>query len=106
MAINLKKISQTYGSKVYTEDGYLLGEVLDAVIEGNKVYGWKIKVLNPSLVGRGVKGLLVQHLLIRAMGQIWIVSRAVYSIKSHEEETNKREETSKENINIKVEKIE
>jgi sporulation protein YlmC with PRC-barrel domain len=109
MALNVRKISETTRSKVYTEDGYFLGEVEDAIISDNKIYGWKIKVLDPDLSRRGIKGLVVPHQLIKAMGQIWIISKAVYSVKSS---TEKEEKSSKETPNIEtqskieVEKVE
>ncbi|MDT7890546.1 MAG: PRC-barrel domain-containing protein [Candidatus Nanopusillus sp.] len=99
MALNVRKISETTRSKVYTEDGYFLGEVEDAIISDNKIYGWKIKVLDPDLSRRGIKGLIVPHQLIKAMGQIWIISKAVYSVKSS---TEKEEKSSKETPNIET----
>lgn len=105
MALNIKRISETAKSKIYTEDGYFLGEVEDAIIMGNKIYGWKIRVLDPDLVRRGIKGIIAPHQLIKAMGQIWIISRAVYSVKSEEEVEEKEEEEKKEEENVKVEKV-
>ncbi|BFI73599.1 hypothetical protein YN1_5860 [Nanoarchaeota archaeon] len=114
MALNIKRISETARSKIYTEDGYFLGEVEDAIIMGNKIYGWKIRVLDPDLARRGIKGIIAPHQLIKAMGQIWIISRAVYSVRSGEEpeeteenkEENKEENEGEKEENVKVEKIE
>ncbi|MGC9079371.1 MAG: PRC-barrel domain-containing protein [Nanopusillaceae archaeon] len=109
MALNIKRISETIHAKVYTEDGHFLGEVEDALISGNKIYGWKIKVLDPILSKRkGIRGVIVPHQLVKAMGEIWIVSRAVYSIKVDEEELKEKEmkfDKINENENIKIEKI-
>jgi sporulation protein YlmC with PRC-barrel domain len=111
MALNIRKISETTRSKVYTEDGYFLGEVEDAIISDNKIYGWKIKVLDPDLSRRGIKGIIAPHQLIKAMGQIWIISKAVYSVRStsekEREEKSGKETTEEENENkIEVEKVE
>lgn len=114
MALYLKKISETTKSKVYTEDGYFLGEIEDAMISGNKIYGWKLRVLDPNLNKRGIRGLIIQHQLVKAMGQIWIVSRAVYSVKSEEETpkeekketTEQQQQTTEQGSNIEIEKIE
>jgi sporulation protein YlmC with PRC-barrel domain len=110
MALNIRKISETTRSKVYTEDGYFLGEVEDAIISDNKIYGWKIKVLDPDLSRRGIRGVIAPHQLIKAMGQIWIISKAVYSVRStpeKEEEKVSKETTEEENENkIEVEKVE
>ena len=110
MALNIKKISETTRSKVYTEDGYFLGEVEDAIISDNKIYGWKIKVLDPDLSRRGIRGVIAPHQLIKAMGQIWIISKAVYSVRStseKEEEKSSKETSEGESENkIEVEKVE
>jgi len=98
MAVKFRKISSTYKAKVYTEDGYFLGEVEDAIISGNKIYGWKIRVERGNLLKKNVKGLIVPHQLVKAMGEIWIVSKAVSSTTEEltEEETEEKAETKKE----------
>jgi len=111
MVLNIRKISETTRSKVYTEDGYFLGEVEDAIISDNKIYGWKIRVLDPDLSKRGIRGIIAPHQLIKAMGQIWIISKAVYSVKSTSEKEEKSKETKEgtegETENkVEVEKVE
>jgi hypothetical protein len=113
MALNIRKISETTRSKVYTEDGYFLGEVEDAIISDNKIYGWKIKILDPDLSKRGIRGVIAPHQLIKAMGQIWIISKAVYSVRStsetEREEKSIKETTEEEEENenkVEVEKVE
>ena len=86
MVLNLRRLSDVYNLKVYTEDGMYLGEVEDVLISGNRIYGWKIKINDPELLKRGAKGLIIQHQLVKAIGQIMIVSRIVYPIKREEEE--------------------
>jgi len=115
MALNIRKISETTRSKVYTEDGYFLGEVEDAIISDNKIYGWKIKVLDPDLSKKGIKGIIAPHQLVKAMGQIWIISKAVYSVRSSSEAEKEEEKSSKETTEgtegetenkVEVEKVE
>ncbi|MFP3289652.1 MAG: hypothetical protein RXN31_00325 [Candidatus Nanopusillus acidilobi] len=111
MVLNIRKISETTRSKVYTEDGYFLGEVEDAIISDNKIYGWKIRVLDPDLSKKGIRGIIAPHQLVKAMGQIWIISKAVYSVRSTSEkegeEKDSKETTEGETENkIEVEKVE
>jgi len=111
MVLNIRKISETTRSKVYTEDGYFLGEVEDAIISDNKIYGWKIKVLDPDLSKKGIRGIIAPHQLVKAMGQIWIISKAVYSVRSTSEregeEKGSKETTERETENkVEVEKVE
>jgi len=98
MVVKFRKISSTYKAKVYTEDGYFLGEVVDAIIAGNKIYGWKIRVERGDLLKKNVKGLIVPHQLVKAMGEIWIVSKAISSTTEEftEEITEEKKETEKE----------
>ncbi len=97
MAVKFRKLSSVYRSKVYTEDGYFLGEVEDAIISGNKIYGWKIRVGRTGLLRRNVKGLIVPHQLVKAIGEIWIVSKAVSpTTELVEEETVEEKEEEKE----------
>ncbi|MEM1782366.1 MAG: hypothetical protein QW184_02315 [Nanopusillaceae archaeon] len=95
MAVKLRKLSSTYKSKVYTEEGYYLGEVEDAIISNNKIYGWKIRVAEGSLVKKGVKGIIVQHQLVKAMGQIWIVSKVIGEVEESEQQGQTEEKIEK-----------
>ncbi|MEM1684234.1 MAG: hypothetical protein QW038_00155 [Nanopusillaceae archaeon] len=95
MVVKLRKLSSTYKSKVYTEEGYYLGEVEDAIISNNKIYGWKIRVAEGSLVKKGVKGIIVQHQLVKAMGQIWIVSKVIGEVEESEQQGQTEEKIEK-----------
>ena len=85
MALRQKRLSEVYRLKVYTEDGIYIGDIEDAVVSGNRIYGWKIKIMDPELIKRGVKGLIVQNQLVKAIGQIVIISRVAYPIQEEEE---------------------
>jgi sporulation protein YlmC with PRC-barrel domain len=85
MVLNLRKLSEVYNLKVYTEEGMYLGDVEDVLISENKIYGWKIRINDPELIRRGAKGLIIQHQLVKAIGQIMIVSRVAYPIKRERE---------------------
>lgn len=116
MAIKLRRVSETYRARIYTEDGYYLGEVEDAIIVGNKIDSWKVRVSNRNFLLRGVRGLFIKHVMVKAMGEIWIVSKAVYSAleepkkseefkKSSEVQPIEQEKPSEGEENIKIEKI-
>ena len=91
MGLNLRKLTEVYNLKVNTEDGIYLGDVEDVLISGNKIYGWKIRINDPELLKRGAKGLIIQHQLVRAIGQIMIVSRIAYPVKKTEEGEEREE---------------
>ncbi len=78
--LRLKSINEMEGIKVYTESGDFYGEIEEAFIQGNKVYGWKIKATPNSLLSKtamGAKKVMVSHSFIKAMGDIALISKSV-----------------------------
>ena len=79
MALKIKKISDAYEMKVFTETGEYFGDVEDAIVTLNKVFGWKVKATKNSFLDRilgGAKGVIVPHQLVKAIGNIMIISRS------------------------------
>ena len=75
----MKKISETYDSRVFTDSGDYFGDVEDAIVQGNKVSGWKIKSTKNSFLSKvlgSAKGVIVPHQLVKAVGDIIIISRS------------------------------
>jgi len=92
--LDLKKISEVFGLKVFTDDGKYFGEMEEAVLDANRVFGWKIRASRESFLSRsigGAKGVIIQHPLIRAIGDIVIVSNT--AIPSSREERPVQEES-------------
>ena len=76
--LKMKKISSTYDLRVYTDSGEYFGDIEDSIIEGNKVFGWKIKSTKNSFLSRilgSAKGVIVPHQLVKAVGDILIISK-------------------------------
>lgn len=85
--LKMKKISETYDMKVFTDNGDYFGDIEDSIITANKVFGWKIKSTKNSFLSRvlgSAKGVIVPHQLVRAVGDILIISKS--AIPSHTEE--------------------
>ena len=75
----MKKISGTYDLKVFTDSGDYFGDVEDSIIQGNKVSGWKIKATKNSFLSKvlgSAKGVLVPHHLVKAVGDVLIISKS------------------------------
>jgi len=92
--LNLKRISEVYDLKVFTDQGEYFGAVDEAIIQNNKIFGWKIRAtkesyLNKSISGSGIKGVIVPHQLTKAIGDIMIVSKT--DVVSPEAETTEVE---------------
>jgi len=86
----MKKISETYNMHVYTETGDYFGDVEECILTSTKVFGWKIKATKTSFLSKilgSAKGVIVPHQLVKAIGDIIIISKAaVPSISTEEKE--------------------
>lgn len=77
--LRTKPISEAIGLHVFTDSGDLFGEIEDAVLIKNKVDAWKVRATRESFLTKalaGAKGVIVPHQLVRAIGDIVIVSKA------------------------------
>ncbi|MGC8516369.1 MAG: hypothetical protein ACP5MT_00530 [Candidatus Acidifodinimicrobium sp.] len=82
MALKLKSVSNTYGLKVYTDSGSFFGEIDEAIIQENRIVGWRIKASPSSHLSKmisGARGAIIQHNLVRAIDDIFIISSIVTS---------------------------
>jgi sporulation protein YlmC with PRC-barrel domain len=89
--LRVKSLNDTCGRKAYTENGELFGEVEEAFIQNNRIYSWKIKSTASSAISKmmtGAKGVIVPHPLIKAVGDIVIVSKAALSSIGEEEQVS------------------
>jgi sporulation protein YlmC with PRC-barrel domain len=76
--LKIKKVSETYELQVYTDAGEYFGDIEDSIIQNNKVFGWKIKSTKNSFLSKilgSAKGVIVPHQLVKAVGDILIISR-------------------------------
>lgn len=85
--LKMRKISETYDMRVFTDTGDYFGDVEDSIITANKVFGWKIKATKNSFLSKvlgSAKGVIVPHQLVKAVGDILIISKS--AVPSHSEE--------------------
>ncbi|MBU0457527.1 MAG: PRC-barrel domain-containing protein [Nanoarchaeota archaeon] len=76
--LKMKKVTETYDLKVFTDAGDYFGDIEDSIIQGNKVFGWKIKATKNSFLSKvlgSAKGVIVPHQLVKAVGDILIISK-------------------------------
>ena len=86
--LRMKKIQETYEMKVFTDQGDYFGDIEEAILTQSKVYGWKIRASKNSFLSKvlgGAKGVIVPHQLVKAIGDIFVISRA--ALPSYTEET-------------------
>jgi len=76
--LKLRRISDTYEMKVFTDGGDYFGDVEESILARNKIFGWKIKASKNSYLNKvlgSAKGVIVPHQLVKAMGDIMIISK-------------------------------
>ncbi len=92
MALKIKQISEVYDMKVFTDQGDYFGDVEESILTANKIFGWRIKATRNSFLTRvlgGAKGVIVPHQLVKAVGDIMIISKsAIPSYDEKEEEAD------------------
>jgi sporulation protein YlmC with PRC-barrel domain len=87
--LKMKRISETYDMRVFTDTGDYFGDVEEAVLTKNKVFGWRVKATKSSFLSKvlgSAKGVIVPHQLVKSVGDIMIISKAAVPSYNPEEE--------------------
>ena len=77
--LKMKKISETYDMKVFTDNGEYFGDVEESILTQNKVFGWRVRATKNSFLNKvlgSAKGVIVPHQLVKSIGDIMIISKA------------------------------
>ena len=77
--LKMKKITDTYDMKVFTDSGDYFGDVEEAILTQTKVFGWRVKATKSSFLNKvlgSAKGVIVPHQLVKAIGDIIVISKA------------------------------
>tara|TARA_Y100000310_G_C20678945_1_gene814738 strand:+ start:889 stop:1164 length:276 start_codon:yes stop_codon:yes gene_type:complete len=77
--LKTKLIHEVYEMPVYTDAGEYFGDIEESVLVHNKVFGWRVKSTRNSYLSKvlgGAKGVVVPHQLVKAIGNIMIISKA------------------------------
>ncbi|MBN2112417.1 PRC-barrel domain-containing protein [Candidatus Woesearchaeota archaeon] len=87
--LKMKKISETYEMKVFTDTGDYFGDIEESIITQTKVFGWRVRATKNSFLNKvlgSAKGVIVPHQLVKSIGDIMIISKAAVPSYSGEEE--------------------
>ncbi|MBN2567088.1 PRC-barrel domain-containing protein [Candidatus Woesearchaeota archaeon] len=87
--LRMKRISETYDMKVFTDSGDYFGDVEEAILTSNKVFGWRVKSTKNSFLTKvlgSAKGVIVPHQLTKSIGDVMIISKSAVPNYSQEEE--------------------
>ena len=87
--LKMKKISETYNMRVFTDEGDYFGNVEESILTKNKVFGWRVKAVKGSFLASvlgSAKGVIVPHQLVKSIGDVMIISKAAVPSYTPEEE--------------------
>ena len=87
--LKMKRISEAYDMKVFTDTGDYFGDIEESILTHNKVFGWRVKATRNSFLNKvlgSAKGVIVPHQLVKSIGDIMIISKAAVPSKNSEEE--------------------
>lgn len=87
--LKIKQITDVFDMQVFTDTGDYFGDVEEAILQGNKVYGWRIRATRNSFLTKllgGAKGVVVPHNLVKAIGDVMVVSKSAMPAYEENEE--------------------
>jgi sporulation protein YlmC with PRC-barrel domain len=76
--LKLKRMTGVYDMKVFTDNGEYFGDIEESIVTMTKVFGWRIRATRNSSLSKvlgGAKGVIVPHRLVKAVGDIMIISK-------------------------------
>ena len=86
--LRMKKLSEIYGMKVYTDEGDYFGDIEEVVVSQTKVNSWRVRAMRGSLLSKvlgSAKGVIVPHGLVKSMGDVMVISRSAAPARSDDE---------------------
>lgn len=93
--LKMKRITESFDMKVFTDEGDYFGDIEEAMLTQTKVYGWRIRATKNSFLTKVLgtaKGVIVPHQLVKAIGDIMIISKAAVPSYGGEEEATAKAE--------------
>lgn len=76
--LKMRKITESYDMRVFTDSGDYFGDVEEAILTSNKVFGWRVRASKNSYLAKvlgNAKGVIVPHQLVKAVGDIMIINK-------------------------------
>ena len=77
--LKMKRLTETYDMKVYTDTGDYFGDVEESILLQTKVFGWRVRATKNSFLNKvlgSAKGVIVPHQLVKSIGDVMIISKA------------------------------
>ena len=89
--LKMKNVTEVYDMRVFTDAGDYFGDIEEAMLTPNKISGWRVKATKSSFLNKvlgSAKGVIVPHQLVKAIGDIMIISKAAVPSYNEEEDTS------------------
>ena len=86
--LRMKRIQDTYDMKVFTDQGDYFGDIEESILTPTKVQAWRVRATKNSFLSKvlgSAKGVIVPHQLVKAIGDIMIISRSAVPNYAEEE---------------------
>jgi len=77
--LRLQRVSDAYDMKVFTDEGDYFGDIEEAILTRTKITSWRVKASKNSYLSKvlgSAKGVIVPHQLVKAVGDIMLISKA------------------------------
>ncbi|MEM2131012.1 MAG: PRC-barrel domain-containing protein [Candidatus Woesearchaeota archaeon] len=77
--LKMKRISECYDMKVFTDEGDYFGDIEEIILTTNKISGWRVKATKNSFLNTvlgSAKGVIVPHQLVKSIGDIMIINKS------------------------------
>ncbi|MFH1400637.1 MAG: hypothetical protein ABIH41_03895 [Nanoarchaeota archaeon] len=77
--LKMKRMKETYDMRVFTDGGDYFGDVEEAILTSNKVFGWRVRATKNSFLSKvlgSAKGVIVPHPLVKSIGDIMIINKS------------------------------
>ena len=87
----LKRVSEMYDLKVFTDTGEYFGDIEEAMLTSTKIHGWRVRASKNSFLNKvlgSAKGVVVPHQLVKSVGDIMIISKTALPNYGEEEPTS------------------
>ncbi len=87
--LKVKRISETYDMRVFTDAGDYFGDIEEVIVSNTKIIGWRVRATKNSFLSKALgnaKGVIVPHQLVKSIGDIMIINKTAVPSYSSEEE--------------------
>ncbi|MBI1971101.1 hypothetical protein HYS47_05105 [Candidatus Woesearchaeota archaeon] len=87
--LKMRQIGEVYDMRVFTDEGDYFGDIEEVILTKTRIFGWRVRATKSSYLSKvlgSAKGVIVPHQLVKAVGDVMVISRAAVPSYNPEEE--------------------